>query len=209
VIFFLGCAALFLYFFVEAWILYFQYPVSTKFTYNTESALDFPSVTLCNYNKVTGTYLARKNDPLLNATVAYLDSNGAQPLSVELAEYMKTIDAQEFYTEAAHPFESMFRLCTFVGLEVDVADVEPGGPPGCLFPKGAVATTITSMGVCYTFQPESFAQDHGVVKSRRAGSLGGLMLTISIDQRNYRFAGFPAGMKVSTEKWGPVSLKFI
>ena len=45
--------------------------------------------------------------------------------------------------------------------------------------------TKTSMGMCHTFHPESFIQDHGALKSRKAGFFGGLQFILNVEQEEY------------------------
>ena len=126
IVFFLSCLALFLHFFCSAVITYFQYPISTKISYTTEARLNFPSVTICNYNKVTASYLAKKNDQMLHATIDYFNNLG-QKRTEELSAYMKTVGLAEIYQEAAPTFNATYLWCTFPG--VSIGD-------GCRLPEG-------------------------------------------------------------------------
>ena len=177
--FFLGCFALFTYFLCVAWIKYFDYPVATKLTYTTQAKLDFPSVTICNFNVITASYLAKKNDPMLNDTIEYLSfSVNDRIASQELLEYMKTIDSEELYTKGAHQFEGTFLSCTYPEVQDDFFS--------CNLPDGLIVPTVTEMGVCHTFHPRSYIEEHGEsLISDRAGSLGGLSVIMNVEQFDY------------------------
>ena len=57
--------------------------------------------------------------------------------------------------------------------------------------------TVTQMGVCHTFNPLSYIEKHGPLKSNRAGSADGLRIMIDIDQMEYKLGGLSLGAKVS------------
>ena len=187
---FVGYFALFTYFLCVAFIKYFNYPVTTKLTYTTQAKLEFPSVTICNFNLITASYLAKKNDPMLNATIEYLSfSINDQIASPELLEYMKTIDSEELYIKGAHQFEGTFLSCRYPQVQDDF--------PSCNIPDGLIAPTVTEMGVCHTFHPQSYIEEHGKsLTADRAGSVGGLQLMINVQQFDYTVGGFSGGVKV-------------
>ena len=190
--FFLGCMALFLYFLCQAVIKYFDRPINTKFTYSTQAKLNFPSVTICNYNIITASYLAEKNDAMLNATVPFLgqtpSATGLAEPTPEQLEYMKTLDAAEVYSEGAHQFQPTFLSCTFPGVQSQFLS--------CELPDGLMVQTRTDMGVCFTFHPQSYIKANGTLKSTRAGGLGGLSILMNINQYEYRVGANAGGAKV-------------
>jgi hypothetical protein len=192
VIIFLGCVALFLYFLCHAFIKYFKYPVTTTVTYEHKSKLDFPSVTICNYNLITATYLARKNDPMLNASVEFasLRENPfleTPDLSKELADFMKTVDAEEFFSQGAHQMH-IYRDCAY----------PDGIDETCDFSNGLMVARGTDMGVCHTFHPQSYIDDMGEAKAATsAGQTGGFTLMIDVEQHLYTWGSSAAGIRVN------------
>ena len=183
-----------MYFLCHAFIKYFDYPVSTKLVYNTEAKLVFPSVTICNYNQITAEYLAMKNNALLNDSVDFLSQafNPFTPtptVSLEVLDYMKTVDSAEFYSQGAHQMSDVYFYCRFPGV-ISIS---------CDLPEGLLVNKLTEMGVCHTFHPQSYIEaNEKALESHTAGTSGGFSIMIDIQQDEYTVGGpGSAGVKVT------------
>lgn len=174
-------------FIVEAITIFLQYRTVTRISAENKQNIDFPAVTICNMNMVkktipqcNGTVFANLDNIFLNfgetlviedrltsglGFVKGLLPNGEQMLRC-LYQYSNTI-------------EEMLPICTWNGA------LEP-----C---SNLFKTTLTEMGVCFTFNGEANQR----YQSSFTGSDGGLRVFVDIRQEDYYYsATIQAGIKV-------------
>ena len=126
---------------------------------------------------------------MLNASIEYLSLPTNRTPSPELLEYMKTVDSEELYTKGAHQFEGTFASCRYPQIQDKLIS--------CNLPDGLIEPTVTEMGVCHTFNPQSYIEEHGEsLMANRAGSKGGLHIMMNVQQFDYTFGAYASGIKV-------------
>ena len=160
--------------------------------YRTKREIEFPSVTICNYNFIRKTYIERQNDPVIRLSIdivnpyANVNINYSDP---KIIKELSSVSMEIFGLESAHLQPEMFVSCSFMS---NNASENP-----CSFHKELFIPKITSqMGTCFTFHPQSYIDKYGALVSKRAGLQGGLSMKINIQQEEYQVAGEAAGLKV-------------
>ena len=181
----------FVVYFVFGLMRFYSRPVSTKVEYRATREIEFPSVTICNYNYVRKTYVEEENDPKIylatdivnpysNVTINYSDP--------QIKEQLSSLSMITFGLDAAHLKEEMFVSCSFMS---NNASANP-----CSFHEELLVTTKTQMGKCYTFHPQSYINKYGPLVSKKAGVQGGLTMRIDVQQEEYQVGPDAAGIKV-------------
>ena len=169
---------------------YYSYPVSTKVEYISERRMEFPSVTICNYNFVRKSYL----DTLDNqATEMVLDMLNPITTRQDLTDpgiiaQLKSVDMERVGAEAAHQKQDMFLECSFMGSNNTKCP--------CQFHEELFVSTKTQMGFCYTFHPNSYMEKYGALFTTRTGFAGGLFMLVDVGQYEYQIGSRAAGIKV-------------
>lgn len=174
-------------FIVEAITIFLQYRTVTRISAENKQNLEFPAVTICNMNMV------KKTIPQCNGTVfANLDKvflNFGETLVIEdrltpgLGFVNGLLPSGEQMLNCLYQYsntiEEMLPICTWNGA------LEP-----C---SNLFKTTLTEMGVCFTFNGEANQRQH----SSFTGSDGGLRVFVDIRQEDYFYsATIQAGIKV-------------
>ena len=191
-----------MFYFADAVICYYQYPTSTSVEYKQESLLEFPSVTLCNYNVMRKSLIDSFNDstgdlvldiikPWATAYSYYEDYNSYDYYDYgAIYDASGSIDMRELGEKGKHQREDMFTACDFMSSNYTESP--------CQFSDELLVTKVTQMGYCYTFHPQSYIEKHGALLSTRPGQAGGLHFEVNLQQDEYVSGaeGDSAGMKV-------------
>ena len=194
---FLIALVAYFFYFATAIIYYYRYPVSTSVEYKLESSLDFPSVTICNYNIIRKSFIDSFNDStgqlVLDIINPYDKANvdySSDDFEDEIYDASEYIDMREFGEKGKHHREDMFMGCDFMSANYSY---DP-----CQFNDELLVTKVTQMGYCYTFHPQSYIEKYGALVSTRPGQAGGLHLQIDLRQDEYTSGaeGSAAGMRV-------------
>ena len=109
---FLGAAGGFLYYFITGIQRYRSFRVITNVDYQSQGILEFPSVTICNYNLIKKSYVTAKNDPFYSTVVDYLDPFAPSDLNVTDPDTIKRLQGlytSDFGLEAAHHKDMLSR----------------------------------------------------------------------------------------------------
>ena len=194
------------FFFISSVRHFFSYPVSTVIEYKQQAEMDFPSVTLCNYNMINKSYIDQQNEFIQKISRHF---SLHQYSSLDLADptiikKVLSVNQTEIFTNGAHSLEDTFFDCSFNG-KGSTFSYHP-----CQFSKELFVRKMTDMGYCYTFHPQSYIAKYGPLKITRTGVPGGLTLNIIIWQDLYYIYNmeFAAGMKVSRHLYVYVSLLY-
>ena len=181
---------LFIYFLYTGLNRYCEHPVNTIVEYKRENEMDFPSVTLCNFNYINKSYVLDQDEFVQK--VASILSLFPQEINWHDPNFiagMKTFGLDRVGKDAAHSLDQTFSSCSFNDKKNLLSP--------CQFHKDLFVRRMTEMGYCYTFHPYSYIEKNGPLKVSRSGAVGGLMFQIDIHQDLYYiFQGHSAGMKV-------------
>ena len=187
---FIGAAASFLLYFIGGIERYRNFNVTTNLDYRSEDTMEFPSVTICNFNYARKSYFTEKNDPMYTAVGDLLDRYTPSDVDItdpEIKQALESIYTMEVGFDASHHTD-MFLNCDFHSQ--DSSDLP------CQFPEELFVERITQMGNCFTFQPSDYVEKNGQLNSTRAGSQGGLFLRVDVQQYDYKIGLLAAGIKV-------------
>ena len=187
---FLGALGAFLFYFITGTQRFLRYEVATTLDYRTQSAIEFPSVTLCNYNNIRNSYIQALNDPFYYDIVNIFNPTVSSALNLSdpaHVQRLRTITIDDLTVAGSHQ-RDMFIACSFMS--------QNSSSRPCTFSPEVLKSSLTQMGSCFTFQPASFIDKYGALISTRAGSAGGLFLRINIQQFDYLAGGNAAGLKV-------------
>ena len=191
------CVALgaFLYYFISGLLRFYTYPVSTNLEYKLQSDLEFPSVTLCNYNIIRRSYMDSLNDPRFQQVVNVVNPVLTDSIDINdpiIKEQFSALKMDDMGPSSAHQREDMFLACSFMSTNYSEFP--------CNFSGELLEMKLTQIGFCYTFHPQSYVEKHGALVSNRAGQAGGLFLRIDLQQHEYLVGDSnSAGMKVGFE----------
>ncbi len=188
---FLTALAAFSFYLVSGLLRFYTYPISTNMEYKLHTELDFPSVTLCNYNGMRKSFIESFDDPLVNLAADLLNpfsSTNISSLQPQVKEGMRALKMDTIGAQGAHQREDMF-------IECDFKKANHSHSP-CQFPDDLLVIRRTQLGYCYTFHPQSYVEKYGTLVSARAGEAGGLYFRIDIQQNEYMISGSAAGMRV-------------
>ncbi|XP_068686049.1 acid-sensing ion channel 1-like [Montipora foliosa] len=158
---------------------YFKYPVHTKISLKRESPIEFPAVTICNFNMFkkslvdhygfgnVGRYAQR--DPGLQINESEIDWSQFENYSMS-----------SLYSSGGHQMRYMIRQCVWIGEECTYRNFTP---------------VLTSMGLCHTFNSGQDGTE--ILKVNNAGAKFGLNLLLDIEQDEYfGLVTKQAGLKV-------------
>ena len=190
VVAFLTVLCIFLYFLYSSLQRYYEFPVNTIVEFKQQTEMDFPSVTLCNFNVANISYVQHQ-DEIIQKTLSLISQ---YPTYVNLSErsvqeMLSSISMPEQKYKGAHSLEETFLSCQY--------DEQNLTSLPCRFHKDLFVPKFTDFGVCYTFHPKSYIDKHGPIKVVRTGDVGGLSLRINVHQELYYIIqGDSVGMKV-------------
>ncbi|XP_006822244.1 acid-sensing ion channel 1-like [Saccoglossus kowalevskii] len=175
---------------------YFQYPTNSLISIHYTSKLNFPAITLCNYNRnrksvIGGTPVDALMTQLYSS--ARLDVKYNINFDWSLLENTTAIlNRTQFELEAAHQKESFIVACNYQGDGVE----RLCGPNN-------FTTTFTEFGVCYTFNNDPENQ----LFVTKFGSNSGLRVRLFTDENEYTFGKQTgSGFKVLLYSPGDVPL---
>ncbi|XP_072039615.1 acid-sensing ion channel 1-like [Amphiura filiformis] len=159
---------------------YISRPVSSVVGVTYVTNIDFPTITLCNYNQIRRSKIDDTKLTLLNTIF------GNSATNINWAKYEPFLKQANFslideLTKTAHDIRDMLLWCRWRGVELcDYTDFK---------------TTITDWGVCHTFNNPHDKND--VLTVNQAGSGYGLHLRLNAEQHEYTSTENPgAGFKV-------------
>ncbi|XP_064611817.1 degenerin-like protein unc-105 [Liolophura sinensis] len=164
-----------------------SYPFYTVNTLRQTHSLPFPSVTICNSNLFRKSVVIQ--DPIMKLTLRAMYDNGPRAPAINFSDPRFALqhtehDLKKIIETTAHQLESMFRFCSWMSDEVNCSEY--------LTPRQ------TNHGLCYTFNSMDYIKSHGRLNTSFPGELGGLELTIDIEEHEYFYGLTPAsGIKGS------------
>ena len=182
VISFLCLLGWFISYLVDRSLLLASSPVTTKVEVHEQDNLQFPAVTICNYNMLRKSVVLSKPEyhslamVLVNwTTMATYDLGVLNPEA-------NFVNMSEFNLLAAHTLESMVLWCTFMLQSGCIRHFTP---------------IMTSIGLCYTFNSQELIDNGVMYNTSRTGLKYGLRLLLNVQQEEYFAAqAFSAGIKV-------------
>ncbi|XP_077984311.1 acid-sensing ion channel 1-like [Glandiceps talaboti] len=168
------------------WSKFLLFPVNTVVSLNYRSEIDFPAITICNYNRYRKSFIkgtrfeewVRRQYPTFNLS----DDETPVEFDDELLKF--TSNRTSFEISAAHDKWQMIYQCTFGRNRIPCN-------------AGNFTRTLTDFGVCYTFNGATYDEGHDVIHVSHGGSEHGLRLRLFVDQLEYTFGeNSGAGFKV-------------
>ena len=187
---FLAAVNAFLFYFITGIRRYLDFKVATNLDYWSEGEIEFPSVTICNYNLARKSYFADHPDPFYSSVLDFMDPFTPSDLNItdpEVISKLRRIYSTEFGFKSGHQ-RDMFVSCDFHSNN----QTKP-----CQFPDDLFKKRRTRMGGCFTFQPMEFVERNGQYNTTRAGMNGGLYLRVNVQQQEYNLGTLGAGIKAS------------
>ena len=121
---------------------YLKYPVNTKISLRRESPIEFPAVTICNFNifrkslvdgsgfDTVAKYAQRDRYPGLQINESEIDWNQFENLNIT-----------SLYSDGGHQMSDMIKQCSWIGKQCSHRDF---------------TRILTSMGLCHTFNSGEF-----------------------------------------------------
>ncbi|XP_033099022.1 acid-sensing ion channel 4-A-like [Anneissia japonica] len=166
---------------------YLDRPINTIVSMNYVNDMDFPAVTICNYNQ----WRASMVGPELEDVVYWLSTSSIHYPNQTILDYLKSkegeLDKKVNIFNMTHQIEDMLRECTWKQIERCRAD--------------DFTRVLTGWGVCYTFNnPQNMNE---VRKVKQSGSNYGLYMRINIEQDEYFFGdNTGAGLRILVHHQG-------
>ncbi|XP_064643519.1 acid-sensing ion channel 1A-like isoform X2 [Lineus longissimus] len=187
-LFLIGSICFFLYAVIPRVEYYLRNPVRTKISIQYKKPLDFPSVTICNFNMFRKTFV--EADPVLRKILNYIFPQTGLP--VEKIDFndplinatLHKYTSYEILKAGAHTLKGMFKDCHFGHDEIDCSEY--------------FTEHFTDLGICYTFHSAEFIERRGrTLISDASGSDYGLRIRASIQHGEYSHGvSTSAGLKV-------------
>lgn len=178
----------FLYAFIEQLRVFLQYRVNTVLSVEEKPTLDFPAVTVCNYNQYRKSLALQR--PGVMAVLQQLFSVEAviERERKELAEpqphISQDLDIIKELVELAHTLKGMVLHCQWCGRSVRCSDY--------------FTQTLTEVGVCYTFNSLEVRDHIPRLAVHDGGTDCSLKLRINIQSHEYYYGeGDSAGIQVN------------
>ena len=144
--------------------------VRAEITIDRTSPIQFPSVTICNYNQYRKSYfLSADNYKKALLATMYPDFMNMGRNLANLDQTVKPgYNATDVYKEAAHQIADMALVCFWEQKQENCTDI--------------FETRYTDMGVCYTFNGDGSRQQ------AVAGAENGLKLIMFLEYGNYFYS---------------------
>lgn len=120
---------------------YYSYPITTKVTLKYEEEPEFPAVTICNFNILRKSYIIEEEaEDLLE--LAFSGLLGTKP-NISAVDWSKfdNNNMEEVYARGGHQFYQMMKKCSWSGEKCNHRNF---------------ARSLTSMGLCHTFNSGKF-----------------------------------------------------
>ena len=183
--------------------LYLKRPISTSFTTETVSELDFPAITICNFNILSKKQYAKINSGP-NASVEEIKAwreyarKWVAIITGRTTNLSMSGLPEKFLTQRG--ILSVDHFAKYSHQIEDILSLE--WPPTCTFsgrncgPRNFTPIFTERFGQCYTFN--SGKEGHEELKARMVGANNGLRLKLFVDQESYvtNFLDPQAGFKV-------------
>ncbi|XP_078379403.1 acid-sensing ion channel 2-like isoform X2 [Oculina patagonica] len=169
---------------------YFSYPVTTKVALEYEGTLEFPAVTICNFNMFNKSVVTAKGyNELLRQFERKLFGLNNENDTMDFNKY-NDFNLTEFHFIAGHQISSTLSICVWSGQSCDYRNFTP---------------VLTDMGLCHTFN--SGKDGEQILKVKQAGSAFGLQLTLNVHQKEYfGVMSHSAGVKILIHRQGTLPL---
>ena len=115
---------------------YLEHPVTTKITVEYEDVSEFPSVSICNFNRVRKSVVTSSGfgEVLMHMLAPFLSTSSANQ-TIDWRKY-EGLNTTELLIRGAHRIEETLLNCSWGGELCYARNFTP---------------TMTSMGLCYTF----------------------------------------------------------
>ena len=176
-------------------MFYLEYRVQTTLSIDDEeTSLQFPSITICNYNQFRKSLALRSPDIMdllkdLFSIEARVDVQEVQkrdrPDTASLLSNNWNLTAE--LIALAHILEQMVIMCYWCGVKISCHEY--------------FSRTLTEVGVCYTFNSEKVQKEKGTLWAYCAGSDCGLTLRMNIQTEEHYFGeGDASGVRVRLSK---------
>ena len=118
-------------------VKYLSYPVNSKVTVEFESVLEFPAITICNFNMLRQSFVDQEN---LGNVGKYVLSNKLPWWEEKTGEIdwkrFENVSTSATYSMAGHQIKDMIMECYWIGEMCSFRNFTP---------------VLTSMGLCHTF----------------------------------------------------------
>ena len=179
-----------LYVFIEQVRVYLEFRVQTVLSVQDQPSLEFPSVTVCNYNQFrkTPTLAAGNTGQMLRELFAVKNYVGKIQRDAPPAEELAP-DTNLTLTliGLAHTLDKMVMSADWLGKMVNKEEY--------------FSMSMTEVGVCYTFNSIESQKRHSPLYVHDAGTDSGLTLLMDIENDEYYYGeGTSAGIRVSPYK---------
>ena len=116
---------------------YLSYPVNSKVTVEFESTLEFPAITICNFNMLRQSFVDQEN---LGNVGKYVLNNKLPWWQEKTGEIdwkrFENVSTSATYSMAGHQIKDMVMECYWIGEMCSFRNFTP---------------VLTSMGLCHTF----------------------------------------------------------
>lgn len=175
-----------LYFVSLQFYIFLRNPTATKVHILTETPMDFPAVTICNFNMIRKSLVPESSimeyviRSLFPSGYGYEPPDFSNSTKLALANKM---NMTELVYNSAPKFEDMFLACYWISREINCSEY--------------FTPTITPMGLGFTFNSEEFIRTNGSMKVYRTGSEQGLHIRLNVEQDDYFYGmSASAGFKV-------------
>ncbi|XP_071950919.1 acid-sensing ion channel 4-A-like [Antedon mediterranea] len=168
---------------------YLDRPINTIISMNYLLDMDFPAVTICNYNQWKASIVGPDNINMLFllswSTLKYPDQQTLDIINATKRDF----DLTDF--NMTHQIEDMLMSCSW-------KNAERCGPRD-------FRRVVTQWGVCYTFNnPENSSQ---VRKVKQSGSNYGLSMRLKVEQEEYIHGdNTGAGIRILVHEQGQIPL---
>lgn len=173
---------------------YFEYPVTTLVKFSYVKSIDFPAVTLCNYNQFRRSKLETYDPVYQKILLAIATGVNRDDIDWDYHDSLYEDDPgnlTKVAIEAGHQLEDMLLGCKW----------NTGEDCG----RENFTKTITDFGVCYTFNADRDSERRLTVS--QAGASQGLRLRLSAEQDDYYWGYYTAaGFKLFVHPQGEFPL---
>lgn len=167
-------------------IKYLEFESLTSTTKLLNTSLDFPSVTVCNFNMHKLSVTLSKYPQAFRYNTL-LNKKGLQGLNateelelVALGEVLKNISLGRYMEDVKFTPRDMFVNCYFNYGSINKSCWD------------FLTPLYTDRGICQTFQSKEFIAKHGAIKVAQPGPNFGLTMTLNVMKNEYYF-GFGLG----------------
>ncbi|XP_056009450.1 acid-sensing ion channel 1B-like [Ostrea edulis] len=174
-------------FIVDAFINFLKYNTVTQISADNKNRIDFPAVTICNMNMVKKSIIHCNDTVFAGLDTIFLNFGETLVIEDILTPGLGFVKGEipngeqmlQCLLQYSNTVREMLPICTWKGR------LEP-----C---QNLFITTLTEMGVCFTFNGEGNQR----LQTSHSGSDGGLGVFIDIQQANYFYSStIQAGIKV-------------